>query len=122
MTTTRGTAPVLFISLRKKRLAAAVFRRFCTMVQNRRNTAAARRFFRRLMKRTGAVPRVVVTDRLRSYGAARREVMRCVEHRQSKSGSRSPASPASPPRPEHRPGSQAHPAPTRRQTATHPTT
>jgi putative transposase len=54
------------------------------LVQNRRNKAAARHFFRRLMKRTGAVPRVVVTDKLRSYGAAHREVMPCVEHRQSK--------------------------------------
>jgi putative transposase len=54
------------------------------LVQNRRDKAAARRFFRRLLKRTGAVPRVIVTDRLRSYGAARREVMPCVEHRQSK--------------------------------------
>jgi putative transposase len=52
-------------------------------VHNRRGKAAARRFFRRLMKRTGAAPRVVVTDRLRSYGAAHREVMPCVEHRQS---------------------------------------
>jgi putative transposase len=54
------------------------------LVQNRRDKAAARRFFRRLLKRTGAVPRVIVTDKLRSYGAAHREVMPCVEHRQSK--------------------------------------
>lgn len=54
------------------------------LVQNRWDKAAARRFFRRLMKRTGPVPRVVVTDKLRSYGAAHREVMPCVEHRQSK--------------------------------------
>jgi transposase-like protein len=27
---------------------------------------------------------VIVTDKLRSYGAAHREVMPCVEHRQSK--------------------------------------
>jgi putative transposase len=54
------------------------------LVQNRRDKAAARRFFRRLMKRTGAVPRVIVTDKLRSYGAAHREVMPRVEHRQSK--------------------------------------
>ncbi|MDQ0828231.1 transposase-like protein [Streptomyces achromogenes] len=45
------------------------------LVQNRRGKAAARRFFRRLLKRTGVVPRVIVTDKLRSYGAARREVM-----------------------------------------------
>ena len=54
------------------------------LVQNRRDTAAARRFFRRLLKNTGAVPRVIVTDQLRSYGAAHREVMASVEHRQSK--------------------------------------
>ncbi|MFF8036327.1 IS6 family transposase [Streptomyces sp. NPDC016626] len=50
-------------------------------VQNRRDKAAARRFFHRLMKKTRAVPRVVVTDKLRSYGAAHREVMPSVEHR-----------------------------------------
>ncbi len=44
------------------------------LVQNRRDKAAARRFLRRLMKKTSAVPRVVVTDKLRSYGAAHREV------------------------------------------------
>jgi putative transposase len=54
------------------------------LVQNHRDKAAARRFFRRLLKKTGAVPRVIVTDKLRSYGAAHREVMPCVEHRQSK--------------------------------------
>jgi putative transposase len=54
------------------------------LVQNRRDTAAAKRFFRRLLKNTGAVPRVIVTDKLRSYGAAHREVMPSVEHRQSK--------------------------------------
>jgi putative transposase len=43
------------------------------LVQNWRDTAAARR-----------LPRVVVTDKLRSYGAAHREVMPCVEHRSHK--------------------------------------
>jgi putative transposase len=51
------------------------------LVQNRRDKAAARRFFRRLLKTAGAVPRVIVTDKLRSYGAAHREVMPSVEHR-----------------------------------------
>ncbi|MEV5204298.1 DDE-type integrase/transposase/recombinase [Streptomyces sp. NPDC053720] len=37
--------------------------------------AAAGRFFRRLMTKTGRVPRVVVTDKLRSYGAAHRDVV-----------------------------------------------
>ncbi|GAA2513256.1 hypothetical protein GCM10010406_56150 [Streptomyces thermolineatus] len=36
------------------------------LVQSRRDTAAARRFFRRLLKKTRTVPRVIVTDRLRS--------------------------------------------------------
>ncbi|MEU6603187.1 IS6 family transposase, partial [Streptomyces flaveolus] len=54
------------------------------LVQNRRDKAAARRFFRRLMKKTRSVPRVVVTDKLRSYGAAHREVMSSVEHRSHK--------------------------------------
>ncbi|WP_408997322.1 IS6 family transposase [Streptomyces europaeiscabiei] len=54
------------------------------LVRNRRAKAAARRFLRRLLTTAGAVPRVVVTDKLRSYGAAHCEVMPCVEHRQSK--------------------------------------
>jgi putative transposase len=54
------------------------------LVQNRRDKAAARRFFRRLLKTAGAVPRVIVTDKLRSYGAAHREVMPSVEHRSHK--------------------------------------
>jgi putative transposase len=54
------------------------------LVQNRRDKTAARRFLRRLLKRTGAVPRVLITDKLRSYGAAHREVMPSVEHRSHK--------------------------------------
>ncbi|MGW1657886.1 IS6 family transposase [Streptomyces atratus] len=54
------------------------------LVQNRRDKAAARRFFRRLLKTTCSVPRVIVTDKLRSYGAAHREVMPSVEHRSHK--------------------------------------
>ncbi|MFC9285273.1 IS6 family transposase [Streptomyces sp. NPDC057052] len=54
------------------------------LVQNRRDTAAARRFFRKLLKKTCSVPRLVVTDKLRSYDAAHREVMPSVEHRSHK--------------------------------------
>ncbi|MDV9198771.1 IS6 family transposase [Streptomyces sp. Wh19] len=54
------------------------------LVQARRDKAAARRFFRRLLETTGAVPRVIVTDTLRAYGAAHREVMPSVEHRSHK--------------------------------------
>ncbi|MFD8079895.1 IS6 family transposase [Streptomyces sp. NPDC059718] len=54
------------------------------LVQSRRDKAAARSFFRKLMKKTQSVPRVIVTDKLRSYGAAHREVMPSVEHRSHK--------------------------------------
>ncbi|MFE9171678.1 DDE-type integrase/transposase/recombinase [Streptomyces kebangsaanensis] len=51
------------------------------LVQGRREKAAARRFFRRLLKTIRSVPQVIVTGQLRSYGAARREVMPSAEHR-----------------------------------------
>ncbi|MGP3691330.1 IS6 family transposase [Streptomyces sp. IBSNAI002] len=54
------------------------------LVQNRRDKAAASRFFRRLLTTTGQVPRVIVTDKLKSYGAAHREVMPSVENRSHK--------------------------------------
>ncbi|MBT2401528.1 IS6 family transposase [Streptomyces sp. ISL-100] len=54
------------------------------LVQPKRNTKAAVRFFRRLLKDLEYVPRVIVTDKLRSYGAAHRQVMPSVEHRSSK--------------------------------------
>ena len=54
------------------------------LVQNRRDKIAARRFFRKLLKATGQTPRVVITDKLKSYGAAHREVMPSVEHRSHK--------------------------------------
>ncbi|WP_344500283.1 IS6 family transposase [Streptomyces enissocaesilis] len=54
------------------------------LVQSRRHKAAARRFFRRLLRGIGAVPRVIVTDKLRSYRAAHREAMPSVERRSHK--------------------------------------
>jgi putative transposase len=54
------------------------------LVQNRRDKAAARRFFRRLLTKTRTVPRVIITDKLRSYRAAHREVIPSVEHRSHK--------------------------------------
>ena len=54
------------------------------LVQSRRNAKAARKFFRKLLKGLRYVPRVLVTDKLASYGAAHRVVMPSVEHRQSK--------------------------------------
>ncbi len=54
------------------------------LVQSRRNAKAAKKFFRKLLKGLRYVPRVLVTDKLRSYGVAHREVMPSVQHRQSK--------------------------------------
>jgi putative transposase len=54
------------------------------LVTSRRDTRAAMRFFRKLLKGLEYVPRVLVTDKLGSYAAARRQVLRSVEHRQSK--------------------------------------
>ena len=51
------------------------------VLQRHRDTKAARRFFRKLLKRQGFVPRVIVTDKLKSYEAAKKQVMKNVEHR-----------------------------------------
>jgi putative transposase len=53
------------------------------LVQRKRNAKAAKRFFKRLLRGLQYVPRVIVTDKLRSYGVAKREVLPDVEHRQS---------------------------------------
>ncbi len=51
------------------------------LVQSRRNRRAAIRFFRKLLKRQGCVPRRLITDKLQSYPAAHRTVMPSVVHR-----------------------------------------
>ena len=50
------------------------------LVQPRRDQRAAKRFFRKLLKGQGSEPRRLVTDKLRSYGAAHRTVMPSVLH------------------------------------------
>jgi putative transposase len=52
------------------------------LVQRRRDKHAAKKFFRKLLKGLTYVPRVIMTDQLKSYGAAKREIMPGVEHRQ----------------------------------------
>ena len=54
------------------------------LVQMRRNKRADKKFFRRLLKGLQYVPRLVITDTLKSYGAAKREILPGVEHRQSR--------------------------------------
>ena len=49
-------------------------------LQTRRDGAAAKRFFRRLLKSHGSEPRKIVTDKLRSYGVAHRDLMPDVIH------------------------------------------
>src|ERR687894_2531262 len=54
------------------------------LVQSCRNAKAAKRLLRKLLKRQGMAPRVMITDKLASYAAAKRVVMPGVEHRQHK--------------------------------------
>jgi putative transposase len=54
------------------------------LVQSRRDKRAAKRLLRKLLKRQMQAPRVMITDKLASYGAAKKEVMPSVEHRQHK--------------------------------------
>src|SRR5215211_1353409 len=54
------------------------------LVQSRRDKGAAKRLLRKLLKRQCRAPRVMITDKLASYGAARKEIMPGVEHRQHK--------------------------------------
>jgi putative transposase len=52
------------------------------LVQRRRDRHAAKRFFRKLLKGLTYVPRVIITDQLKSYGAAKLDMLPSVEHRQ----------------------------------------
>jgi putative transposase len=55
-----------------------------SLVQSRRNKKAAKKFFKKLLKGLQYMPRVIITDKLKSYAAAKGEVMPRVEHRQSR--------------------------------------
>jgi transposase-like protein len=52
------------------------------LVQRRRNKAAARKLIRKLLKKQGFAPTVVVTDKLRSYASAFREIGLSALHEQ----------------------------------------
>ena len=52
------------------------------LVQSRRDKGAALRLMRKLLKKQGFAPDVLVTDKLRSYGAARRELGLSARHEQ----------------------------------------
>jgi len=54
------------------------------LVQKRRNAKAAKRFFRKLLKGLRYVPRAIVTDKLPSYEAAKKDVMPNVVHQRGR--------------------------------------
>jgi putative transposase len=54
------------------------------LVQRRRDKQAAKRLLSKLLKKQMRPPHVMITDKLASYGAAKRDVMPGVEHRQHK--------------------------------------
>ena len=54
------------------------------IVQTRRDTKAAKRMLKRLLRKQGCLPRRMITDKLGSYAAAQRQVMPDVEHRSHK--------------------------------------
>ena len=54
------------------------------LVQSRRDARAAKRLMYKLLKKQGFAPRVLVTDKLRSYGAANKVMGLTFEHRQHK--------------------------------------
>ena len=54
------------------------------LVQSRRDRRAAERFLRKLIRKQARTPRVLITDKLASHGAARRDMGMKFEHRQHK--------------------------------------
>ena len=50
------------------------------ILQSKRNKRAAKRLLVKLMKRWGVMPERIITDKLRSYGAAKREVAPGLDH------------------------------------------
>jgi len=54
------------------------------IVQTRRDTKAAKRLLKRLLKKQGCLPRRMITDKLGSYTAARRQIIPSVDHRSHK--------------------------------------
>jgi putative transposase len=54
------------------------------LVQRRRDKQAAKRLLRKLLKKQMRSPRVMIIDKLASYGAAKTELMPGIDHRQHK--------------------------------------
>jgi putative transposase len=85
---TNGTWDEVFLTIKGERhyLWRAVDQDdtvFDILVQRQRNMNAAKKFFHKLLKSLTYAPRVLITDKLKSYAAAKREILPGVEHRQS---------------------------------------
>ena len=52
------------------------------LVQRRRDAKAAAKLMRKLLKKQGFAPKTLVTDRLRSYGAAKAQLGLSARHEQ----------------------------------------
>jgi putative transposase len=52
------------------------------LIQSKRDKRAAKKFFRKLLQKLRYVPRVIITDKLRSYSAAKDEVLPSLQHLQ----------------------------------------
>lgn len=50
------------------------------LVQARRNKQAAKKFFQKLLSKLQYLPRVIITDKLRSYAAAKAEILSDILH------------------------------------------
>lgn len=85
---TSGTSMGLWFPSRPKALALACRRSrrlvLDEIVQSRRDTRAARRLLRRLLKKQGMPPKRIITGKLRSYSAAKRDLIPTVDHRSHK--------------------------------------
>ena len=69
------------------------------LVQSRRDKQAAKRLLRKLLKKQGRAPRVLITDKLASYSAAKREVIRDRGSDRARAGYDDPSHPRSSSRP-----------------------
>ncbi|MDV6278302.1 IS6 family transposase [Rhodococcus erythropolis] len=54
------------------------------LIQGKQDGRAATRFFRKILKKQGCRPRVLITDKLASYQVAHRQTMSATEHRRNK--------------------------------------
>ena len=71
-----STAPYLWRAVDQEGHVLAI------LVQRRRDKRAAKKVFRKLLEGLVYVPRVLITDKLKSDGAAKQEILPGVEHRQ----------------------------------------